>query len=93
MQPKLTWFEVLKHNMWQILLHFDQGLGIIVSTILKEKAYSDLTLSANAWRWEKEKIRSWPRKFIDCLFFWQKGHCESSYIYEIERRHLPESMR
>lgn len=89
----MTWGEVLRHNLWQILLHVDQGLGIIVSTLLKEKAWSDLTLSANAFRWEREGVRSWPRKLIDALFFFQPHHCYSAYLYEIERRHLPPEMR
>lgn len=93
MRPKLSWADVLSHNLWQALLHFDQGLGILVSTAFKELAWSDLTLSANAWRWEREGVRRWPRKAIDALFFWQDSHCYSSYVYEIERRHLPESMR
>lgn len=89
----MTWAEVLRHNGWQMLLHFDQGLGIVACTLLKELAFADLTLSANAWRWEREGTRHWPRKLIDMLFFWQDAHCYSSYVYEVERRHLPESMR
>lgn len=89
----MTWLEVLRHNGWQWLIHLDQGLGLIVSTLLKEKGFGDLTLSANAWRWEKEGVRCWPRRVIDGLFFWQEAHCYESYIYEIDRRHLPESMR
>lgn len=89
----MTWWRVLRHNGWQLLLHLDQGLGIIVSTLLKEEAFADLTLSANACRWEKEGVRKWPRKLIDALFWWQPHHCYSSYVYEITRRHLPESMR
>lgn len=90
---KPSWPEVLRHNSWQALLHLDQGLGILVCTALKELAFADLTLSANAWRWEQEGVRSWPRRWIDRLFFWQEAHCYSSYLYEIERRHLPEYMR
>lgn len=89
----MTWGEVLRHNGWQFLIWIDQGFGLLVSTIFKEEGYGDLTLSANAYRWEHEKIRSWPRVLIDHLFFWQEEHCKSSYIYEIDRRHLPESMR
>jgi hypothetical protein len=89
----MTWPEVLRHNGWQALIHFDQGLGLIVSTLLKEKGYGDLTLSANAWRWHVEGTRHWPRRLIDALFWWQDGHCKSSYEYEVQRRHLPESMR
>lgn len=89
----MTWLEVLRHNGWQMLLHLDQGLGIVACTLLKELAFADITLSANAWRWEREGTRSWPRRLIDGLFFWQDAHCYESYVYEVERRHLPESMR
>ena len=89
----MTWPEVLRHNGWQLLLHLDQGLGIVACTLLKELAFADLTLSANAWRWEREGTRRWPRVLIDALFWWQAAHCRESYEYEVQRRHLPESMR
>jgi hypothetical protein len=89
----MTWWKVLRYNGWQFLIWLDQGVGGLVSTFLKELAWSDLTLSANAYCWELEGVRYWPRKVIDCLFFWQEKHCKSSYDYEIERRHLPKSMR
>lgn len=90
---KPSWGEVLRHNGWQFLVWIDQGLGGLVCTLLKELAWADLTLSANAWRWEREGTRSWPRRLIDGLFFWQDAHCYSSYVYEVERRHLPPTMR
>lgn len=89
----MTWFEVLKHNGWQALILIDQLFGLIVSTAYKEKGWGDLTLSANAYRWERAGVRSWPRVLIDALFWWQDGHCLSSYEYEITRRHLPPEMR
>ena len=88
-----SWGEVLRHNGWQALLLVDQMLGLLVCTALKELGWADLTLSANAWRWEQEGVRRWPRKLIDVLFFWQKGHCKDAYDYEVERGHFPESMR
>lgn len=90
---KPSWGEVFRHNSWQFLIWLDQGLGGLVSTLLKEKAFADLTLSANAYRWEQDGVRSWPRRWIDRLFFWQEAHCYSSYVYEITRRHLPPEMR
>lgn len=89
----MTWLEVLKHNGWQALILIDQLFGLIVSTAYKEKGWGDLTLSANAYRWEKNAVRSRPRRLIDKIFFWQKEHCRGSYIYEQERRHLPPEMR
>lgn len=93
MSNKITWLEVLRHNLWQLLLHFDQGLGIVVCTVLKERAWSDITLSAQAYLWEQTGVRSWTRKAIDLLFFCEKDHCKASYEYEVERRHLPPEMR
>ena len=89
----MTWGEVLKHNLWQALIHLDQGLGLIVSTLLKEKAYSDLTLSANAFRWERAGVRKWPRKLIDALFFWEECHCYDSWLNELKRAHIPPDTR
>lgn len=88
----MTWGEVLKHNGWQFLIWVDQGIGGLVSTLFKERAFADLTLSANAWRWEQEGVRHWPRKLIDALFFWQEGHCKDAYDYEVERGPFPDDM-
>lgn len=89
----MTWGEVLRHNLWQFVVWLDQGLGGLVSTLLKEKAFADLTLSANAFRWERAGVRKWPRVLIDALFWWQDGHCRESYEYEVQRRHVPPEMR
>ena len=89
---KPSWLEVLRHNGWQFLIWVDQGIGGLVSTMLKERAFADLTLSANAYRWERDGIRSWPRVWLDRLFFWQSGHCKDAYDYEVERGHFPDDM-
>ena len=88
-----SWGEVLRHNGWQFLIWLDQGLGGLVSTLLKEKAYADLTLSANAYRWYVSGKRLWPCVWIDLLFFWQDAHCKDAYDYEVKRGHFPENMR
>ena len=89
----MTFFEVLKHNLYQLAISIDQDFNVIVSTFYKEKGFADITLSANAYRWDKLGIRSTPRKIIDALFFWQKNHCYSAYLSEIERKHMPEDSR
>ena len=53
----------------------------------------DETLSSLAYRWELAGKRKWVRVLIDGLFFWQKGHCQKAYKSELERAHLPISMR
>lgn len=55
--------------------------------------WPDETLSSRAWRWEQNGVRSWPRRFIDRLFFWEKQHCFQSYKSEREGRQLPPEFR
>lgn len=46
--------------------------------------WPDETLSSRCYRWDRDGVRTWPRKFVDGLFFWQKEHCKSSYESEKE---------
>lgn len=55
--------------------------------------WPDETLSSRAYRWEQNGVRSWPRRFIDRLFFWEQDHCYQSYISEREGRQLPPELR
>lgn len=55
--------------------------------------WPDETLSSRAYRWEQNGVRSWPRRFIDRLFFWEEDHCYQSYISEREGRQLPPELR
>ena len=72
----------------QILIAFDQLINALLW------GYADETLSARAYRHaEIKKDRQWPMKLINSLFFWQENHCEQAYMSEIERAHLPPSMR
>jgi hypothetical protein len=65
----------------QILIALDQ----LANTLLR--GYADETLSARAWR--NKNRHSWY-KVIDWIFFWQRNHCEQSWIAERERKQLPE---
>lgn len=71
----------------KILIAVDQ----LFNTLLG--GWPDETLSSRAWRWEKDGVRSWPRRFIDTLFFFDPRHCRESYESEILRRQFPESLR
>lgn len=72
----------------QILIAFDQLINALLW------GYADETLSARAYRHaEIKKDRQWPMKLINGLFFWQDNHCKQAYMSEIERAHLPPSMR
>jgi hypothetical protein len=47
--------------------------------------HPDITLSAQAWQWELDGKRTWPRRLIDWLF-WpiEKDHCRMAWIAERE---------
>lgn len=101
----MTKFEILVENCRQSLIALDQWvntLGGIFHSILdicrlsktpSEIYYADETLSAHSYRDYKNSVRTWPKKFIDSLFFFDKNHCEESYESEIEKRQLPPEYR
>ena len=89
----MTWLEILKHNGWEAIILIDQLFGLVVSTLLKEFGYADICLSANAWRWEQQGVRKWPRKLIDALFWFDPNHCMESYKNELRRLQMPLEMR
>jgi len=53
--------------------------------------YPDETFSSRAYR--KAQAGQWFWRavtwVIDRVFFWQKGHCQASYDFELTRRHSP----
>lgn len=55
--------------------------------------WPDETLSSRCYRWARDGVRTWPCKFVDGLFFWQKEHCKSSYESEKEGRQSPPELR
>lgn len=71
----------------KILIASDQLVNALLA------GWPDETLSSRAFRWEKGGVRSWPRKLIDCLFFWESEHCFQSYLSEREGRQLPPELR
>ena len=78
----------MKHpDYFQVLIAIDQ----LINTIFGGMA--DETLSSRAYRLELERGRSWARKLIDGILFFDKDHCKESYESEILRRQLPPSMR
>ncbi len=70
-----------------VLIAADQLVNALLA------GWPDETLSSRAWRWEQNGVRSWPRRFIDRLFFWEQDHCYQSYISEREGRQLPPELR
>lgn len=81
------------HNLKQLLIALDQLANVLVALLCGYKGWSDETLSAKAHRLELERGRTWARKIIDTLFFWDKNHCKESYESEVLKRQLPPSMR
>lgn len=70
-----------------ILTAFDQFINTLCN------GWADETFSSRCWRWELNGKRSWPRKLIDALFFWDKNHCRESYKSELERLQCPPELR
>lgn len=86
--------KILAHNIYQLLIAFDQFVNALTGLIcFKEKIWADESLSSRAYRMDRDGVRSWPRKLIDALFFWEKDHCRDSYYSEVERRQCPLELR
>ena len=83
-----------KHWWVQFLIAIDQLLNVMV-TPLQGSAWADETLSARAWRAERDG--KWFgrifRPLIDRIFFWQDGHCAIAYQREKERAQVPPEYR
>lgn len=70
-----------------VLIAVDQLFNAVIG------GYCDETMSSRAWRWEQDGVRSWPRRVIDRLFFWEPNHCRASFQSEREGRQLPPELR
>ena len=55
--------------------------------------WPDETLSSRCWRWSRDGVRDWPRRFIDGLPFWKAGHCQRAYEGERKRMQCPPELR
>lgn len=71
----------------KILIALDQLLNAVCN------GWPDETLSSRCWRWDMEGKRTWPRKLIDGLFFWDANHCRESFESERIGRQLPPRLR
>ena len=72
-----------------LALSFDQ----FMNTVLAGKP--DETLSSRAYRMyvKGRWFGTLCYHFINILFFWQDDHCYSSYVSELNRRHLPKEFQ
>lgn len=100
MSLKSWWCNLIKdipfrYNFKQFLIAIDQLVNVILCAIFlpKEKVYADETMSAHAYRWHKNKIRTWPKYIVESIFFWEKDHCRESYESERLGRQLPPEER
>lgn len=84
---------ILLHNLKQLLIALDQLANVMIGLVCGYQSWSDETLSAKAYRLELERGRTWARKLIDGLFFFDKDHCRTSYESEVLKRQMPPSMR
>lgn len=71
----------------KVAIGFDQ----FVNTLFN--GYPDETLSARAYRLYNDGKTSLPMHFINALFFWQRGHCHSAFVSEIDRKQYPAAYR
>lgn len=83
----------LLHNLKQLAIAIDQLANVLIGLVCGYRSFADETLSAKAYRLELERDRTWARKLIDGLFFFDKDHCKESYESEVLKRQMPPSMR
>lgn len=80
--------------MKQQLIAIDQVLNTLVYIPNDGWGYADETLSARAWRLSAtSEYARYTRIAIDILFFFDPDHCRTSYLSEVERKHLPVEYR
>lgn len=79
----------------QLFIAVDQLLNVLV-TPFHSGAYADETLSARAYRMDRDG-KPWgriTRPVIDFLFRWQmREHCRGAYEQERKRMHMPPEFR
>lgn len=84
-----------KHNLWQLLVSFDQFLNVLICMFVepKERHWADETFSAHVYRHYCDgrwKVLYWV---INKLFFLQDDHCKEAYESELNRAQLPPEFR
>ena len=75
----------MREYLRQVVVALDQ-----LANALVPGGYADETLSSRAHRMRTKGQRfwGWTANAIDLLFFWQTGHCEKSWLQEVNRRQL-----
>ena len=70
----------------QVLIAIDQLFNTLIG------GYADETISSYAHR-KRLKGKPWLARLIDAHFFWQPNHCQQAFQSELDRAHLPPSVR
>ena len=86
--------QTVKHNLHQLLIAIDQFFNVLLGSIIcpRTKSWADETLSSRCWR-ASQNGYDLPRNIVDGIFFFDKNHCQESYISEKEDKHLPPECR
>ena len=85
--------KTLLHNGKQLLICLDQLANVLIGLFSNKKAWADETMSCRAYRLELERGRTWARKIVDTIFFFDPEHCKTSYESEQQQRQMPPSVR
>ena len=73
----------VKRRILNLLIALDQ---LVFCILTLGHSDPDETISAAAWRWEREgKWNGWLRPVIDGLFFFDDNHCYEAAMNELRR--------
>ena len=75
--------------MKQFLIALDQLINTLIPASGEGFGKADETISARAWRLRERGPWNVALIVIDFLFFFDKNHCEKSYLSEAKRKQLP----
>jgi len=73
--------------LWNVLVALTQLANTLIG------GWPDETTSSRAHRQQRKLRWRIVRRVINAAFFWQRDHCESAWLAERARRHIPPEMR
>lgn len=89
-----------KESFYQFIIALDQFCNCFIGILYNlfpvkepEIFYADETMSSHCWRWYISGKYIIPRKVVDTIFFFDKNHCEESYMSEKKRNQAPPECR
>lgn len=75
--------------MKQFLIALDRLINTLIPASGEGVGKADETISARTWRLRERRTWNVARIVIDFLFFFDKNHCEKSYLSDVNRKQLP----